>query len=192
MTRVLGIVLLDISVSLDGFVARPDDDVERLHRWALVDAFTPTMRFSDELIEVIEEADAGAVIAGRRTFDLASGWAGKPAMDVPYVILSHRPAPEEVTSGEWTKFVFVSGGIEAAVDQARKFAEGRTVYVMGGAEIAQQCIKAGLLDELQLHVVPVLLGSGVRLFDHLDYTELEHVSTVTCAETVRTRYRVVK
>lgn len=192
MTRVLGIVLLDISVSLDGFVATSDDDVERLHRWALIDAFTENMRFSDDLLEVIEDADAGAVISGRRTFDLASGWAGKPTMDVPYVILSHKPAPEEVTSGEWASFVFVSAGIEAAVAEARKLAEGRTVYVMGGADIAQQCIKAGLLDELQLHVVPVLLGSGVRLFDHLDRTELEHVSTVVCTETVRTRYRVLK
>jgi dihydrofolate reductase len=188
-----GTVLLDISVSLDGFVADADDDVERLHRWAIRDLGTERQRFSEELLEVFDSADAGAVVAGRRTYDLASGWAGKPAMAVPYVILSHS-VPDEVTSGEWTNFVFVSGGVEAAVATARELAGDRGVYVMGGADIARQCLDAGLLDEVQLHVSPVLLGSGVRLFDHLGgRTELALVATgVESPDTVRLRYRVVR
>jgi dihydrofolate reductase len=185
-------VLLDMSVSLDGFVAGPGDDVARLHRWVFTGAGTENMRFSDELLEVLDEIDAGAVVAGRRTFDLASGWGGNPAIEVPHVIVSHD-VPDKVASGEWTSFVVESGGIEAAVAQARKLAGGRTVYVLGGADIAQQCLNAGLLDELQLHVVPVLLGKGVRLFEHLDTrTELRLVSTVTGTETVRMRYHVAR
>ncbi|WP_329044098.1 dihydrofolate reductase family protein [Amycolatopsis sp. NBC_01488] len=189
--KILGTVLLDMSVSLDGFVAGPGDDVERLHRWVFTGAGTENMRFSDELHEVLAEVDAGAVLAGRRTFDLASGWGGDPAMKVPHVILSHD-VPDEVASGKWTSFVFESG-IEAAVARARKLAGGRAVYVLGGAGLAQQCLNAGLLDELQMHVVPVLLGKGIRLFDHLDArTELRLISAATGTETVRMRYQVVK
>jgi dihydrofolate reductase len=188
---ILDTVLLDISVSLDGFVAGPGHEVERLHRWVFTGAGTENMRFSDELLEVLAEVDAGAVLAGRRTFDLASGWGGDPAMKVPHVILS-RDVPDETTSGQWSSFVF-EPTIEAAVARARKLAGGRTVYMLGGAGIAQQCLNAGLLDELQLHVVPVLLGKGIRLFDHLDaQTELRLVSTVPGTDTVRMRYQVIR
>ncbi|MFI7677438.1 dihydrofolate reductase family protein [Actinophytocola sp. NPDC049390] len=186
----MGTVLLDMSVSLDGFVAGPEDDVARLHRWVFTGAGTENMRFSDELLEVLDDIDAGAVVAGRRTFDLASGWGGNPAIKVPHVIVSHD-VPDEVASGVWTSFV-VESGVEAAVARARDLAGGRTVYVLGGADMAQQCLNAGLLDELQLHVVPVLLGKGIRLFEHLEaQTELRLVSAVPGAETVRLRYEVV-
>jgi dihydrofolate reductase len=179
-----GIVLLDISVSLDGFVAGPGDDVGRLHEWALVD----NQHFSDEVHEVFAEAGAGAVITGRRTFDLASGWGGKPALPVPYVVVSHEPPPP----GDWSSFVFVTG-IEAAVARAHELAGGRNVYVMGGAATARQCLSAGLLDEIQLHVSPVLFGDGIRLFDHLGgRVELELVKVFESVRTVRMRYRVVR
>jgi dihydrofolate reductase len=185
-------VLLDITVSLDGYVADADDSVDRLHRWVFAGQGTADPNFRPEVLQVIEDADVGVVIAGRRTFDLADGWAGEPGVDAPYVVLSHD-VPEKVASGEWSRFTFVSGGVEEAVATGRKIAGDRTVYVMGGADIARQCVDAGLLDEIQLHVVPVLLGSGVRLFEHLEgRTELELVSLVEGAQTVRTRYRVVR
>jgi dihydrofolate reductase len=188
---VLGPVLLDITVSLDGYVAGPGDEVGRLHRWVFAGG-VESAGFSAELSEVLADADIGAVIAGRRTFDLASGWGGDPSIKAPWVILSHS-VPEKVANGDWSSFTFVSGGVEEAVAAARDLAGGRTVYVMGGADIARQCLDAGLLDELRLHVVPVLLGAGIRLFERLeDRTELELVSAVEASETLRVRYRVVR
>jgi dihydrofolate reductase len=187
----VGPVLLDMTVSLDGYVSGPGDEVGRLHRWVFAGG-DESAGFSDENRKVQKDADIGAVIAGRRTFDLASGWGGRPPIDVPWVVPSHD-VPEKGSGGDWSAFVFVSGGIEEAVATGRELAGGRTVYVMGGADIARQCVDAGLLDEIQLHVVPVLLGSGIRLFDYLvDSTELELVSAIQTPETLRVRYRVVR
>lgn len=186
-----GPVLLDISVSLDGYVAGPGDEVGRLHRWVFTDG-DESAGFSAALEDNIRDADIGAVVAGRRTYDLASGWGGTPSIDVPWVILSHD-VPQKVADGEWKAFTFVSGGIEEAVATGHGLAEGRTVYVMGGAEIARACADAGLLDIIQLHVAPVLLGKGIRLFEHLsDSTELELESSTEIGETLRLRYRVAK
>jgi dihydrofolate reductase len=144
--------------------------------------------FSADVEKVLEDADIGAVIAGRRTYDLASGWNGDPSVKVPWIIVSH-----DVPKKAADVFTFVSGGIEEAVTTAHGMADGRTVYVMGGAEIARECADAGLLDLIQLHVVPVLLGKGIRLFEHLENsTELELVSSVETSETLQVRYRVTK
>lgn len=187
----LGPVMLDITVSLDGYVSGPGDEVGRLHRWVFAGG-DESAGFSSEVEQDLREADIGAVIAGRRTYDLASAWGGKPSIDVPWVILSHD-VPQKVADGEWKAFTFVSGGIEEAVATGHSLAEGRTVYVMGGAEIARECADAGLLDVIQLHVVPVLLGTGIRLFEHLaDSTELELESSAEIGETLRLRYRVTK
>lgn len=183
--------MLDISVSLDGYVAGPGDEVGRLHRWVFTGG-DESAGFSSALEDNIRDADIGAVVAGRRTYDLASGWGGTPSIDVPWVILSHD-VPQEVADGEWKAFTFVSGGIEEAVEAAHGLAHGRTVYVMGGAEIARASADAGLLDIIQLHVAPVLLGKGIRLFDHLsDSTELDLESADEVGETLRLRYRVAK
>lgn len=189
---ILGNVVVDITVSLDGFIATPDDDVTRLHRWAFAGADTSGESYSDEVRELFESDEYGAVIAGRRTFDLSGAWGGNPPIPVPYVILSHD-VPEKVASGEWSRFVFVSDGIEATVAEAQKLADGRAVSVMGGADIIQQCLNAGLVDEMRLHVVPVLLGSGIRLFDHLSGArELELSYAKKGPETFRMCYRVLK
>jgi dihydrofolate reductase len=186
----VGPVLLDITVSLDGFVSGPGDEVGRLHRWVFAGG-DESAGFSDEVRKEQKDADIGAVIAGRRTFDLASGWGGEPAIKAPWVILTHE-VPEKADD-DWSAFVFVTGGIEEAVATARELAGGRTVYVMGGADMARQCVDAGLLDEIQLHIVPVLLGSGTRLFDYLvDSTELELVASTETPETLRVRYRVLR
>lgn len=187
----LGPVMLDITVSLDGYIARPDNDVSRLHRWVF-EGGDPSAGFSPEVEKVLKDADIGAVIAGRNTYDAAGAWGGDPFPKAPYVILSHD-VPKEVADGEWKAFTFVSGGIQEAVSTAHGLANGRTVYVMGGGEVASECVDAGLLDLIQLHVVPVLLGEGIRLFDHLaGSTELELVETAENPQTLRVRYRVTK
>jgi dihydrofolate reductase len=187
----VGKVVVDITVSFDGFIATPDDDVERLHRWAFAGG-EGADEYTQEARELFEANEFGAIFAGRRTYDVSGAWSGNPPVPVPYVILSHD-VPEKVASGEWTRFVFVSGDIESAMAEAQKIAGGRTIGVMGGADVIQQCLNAGLVDELWLHVVPVLLGSGIRLFDHLDdQHELELIHTKKGPETFRMLYRVEK
>ncbi|MDT7797420.1 MAG: hypothetical protein QOI78_853 [Actinomycetota bacterium] len=187
----MGNVVVDITVSLDGFIATPDGDVTRLHRWAIAGGSAED-EYTDEARELFKADEFGAVVAGRRTFDASGAWDGNPPIPVPYVILSHD-VPEKVTTGEWSRFVFVSDGIEVAMAKAQKVADGRAVAVMGGADVIQQCLNAGLVDVVSLHVVPVLLGSGIRLFDHLvGRQELELVSTRKGPETFRMHYRVVK
>lgn len=190
----MGDVVVDITVSLDGFIAKPDGDVTRLHRWAR-EGSGAEAEYTDEARELFKADEFGAVVAGRRTFDQSGAWDGNPPIPVPYVILSHEShdVPEKVATGEWSRFVFVSDGIEAAMAEAQKIADGRAVAVMGGASVIQQCLAAGLVDVVSLHVVPVLLGSGIRLFgDDSGQQELELVSTTKGPETFRMHYRVAK
>lgn len=188
----MGDVVVDITVSLDGFIATPDGDVTRLHRWAFAAGEAGGEGYTDEVRELFDEEEFGAVIAGRGTYDASGAWGGNPPIRAPYVILSHN-VPEEVASGEWSRFVFVSEGVEAAVAEAKKIAGDRAVSIMGGADVIQQAINARLVDEVRLHVVPVLLGSGIRLFDNLDgQHELELVNTRKGPETFRMYYRVLK
>ena len=182
---------LDISVSLDGFVAGPGRTLEeplgaggeRLHEWALATASFREAhgreggeRGVDD--EVVRESvsNTGATVMGRRMFSGGDGpWADDPNADAwwgddppfhhPVFVLTHHPR-EPVTKSGGTTFTFVTDGIESALEQARAAAGPKNVAVAGGAQVAQQYLAAGLLDELQLHVAPVLLGDGVRLFDN--------------------------
>lgn len=183
-------------MSIDGFVAGPDVSVEhpmgvggeRLHHWLLV----PDGRRDpvDDRIAADMSAEVGAVVVGRRTFDV-----GLPQWeDVPYpvatFVLTHRPRPPlPQTSGTFT---FVSG-VADAVAQARAAAGDRSVMVMGG-ETGGTLLRAGLLDEVQLNVVPVVLGAGVRLFQGLDAQTYELTRTVVVASPVVThiRFRIVR
>jgi dihydrofolate reductase len=154
------------SMSLDGFIDSP-----RLHDWlragdtpSLVNpAFTmsaASARFFDEGV-----SRCGAVIAGRRTYDVSDAWGGRgPMPGLPLFIVTHR-VPDVVPPGE-PPYTFVTTGINRAVDQARAAAAGKDVVLMG-ASIVQQCLKAGLLDELIISLVPMVLGQGVRLLDNL-------------------------
>jgi dihydrofolate reductase len=169
----MGQVVIDVSVSLDGYMAAPNDragnglgdDGMRLHNWMFDD---PTVfdRIYGDLTN-----ETGAVVMGRRTFDNAiPEWGGNgPLGDVPSFVLTHRPAPV----GTDTVFTFVSDGVESAHSRAQAAAGDKRIGVMGG-ETAQQFIAAGLVDELRVHVVNVLLGGGRRLFDVLpERVELE-------------------
>ena len=140
-------------------------------------------------------ASIGAVIAGRRTYDDSVPWWGAdgptgPAR-VPVFVLSHD-VPEGTPEGG--VYTFVTGGIEAALEQARAAAGEKGVTVMGGAETGQQFLRAGLVDELSIHLVPVLFGSGTRMFDNLgdQHLQLEPTETIQTAAATHLRYRVAK
>lgn len=192
----MGKVSFDISISLDGFVTaanrRPEepmgDDGERLHAWAF--------KSEDERNRKILEGGAalGAVIAGRRTYDDSVPWWGPdgptgPAR-VPVIVVSHT-VPDAVPAGGVYTFV---NGIEDALSRAQETAGDKDISVMGGANIAQQFIEAGLLDEISIHLVPVLFGSGLRLFEipgsrHID---LETAEVIDTKEAIHLRFRVVE
>jgi dihydrofolate reductase len=212
-------VTFDISVSLDGFVAGPNATLEqplgeggeRLHEWVVRLASWREAhglsggernRDSDVLAESV--ASTGAVVMGRRMFSGGEGpwsddpnadgwWGDTPPFGVPVFVVTHHPRETVVKQGG-TTFAFVTDGVEAALEQARAAAGERNVAVGGGASVAQQYLRAGLLDELQLHVVPVLLGDGVRLFDchpGAPPTELECMRVVESPTgAVHLRYRV--
>ncbi|SRR6266498_6055255 len=195
----MGKAVFDITVSLDGYVTGPDDDRERplgeggelLHDWIFSRGTAAETTVLDELY-----GQTGAVIAGRRTYDFSAGpgrWGdGGPLGRIPVFVLTHD-VPEKA-AGTGDVFTFVTDGIESALAQAKEVAGDRNVYVMGGADIAQQYIEAGLLDEIQLHVVPVLLGAGRRLFEHIgtEHVELESTRVLHSPGAVHLRYRIVK
>jgi dihydrofolate reductase len=208
---------LDISTSLDGFIAGPSRTVEsplgdgglQLHEWVFglaswmeshgVDGEGATGPDDDLVREQL--AQPGAVLMGRRMFSggegaweddpMAHGWWGDtPPFHMPVFVLTHH-ARETLVLGD-TSFVFVTDGIESAYEQARAAAGDKDVAVAGGANVVQQCLRAGLLDELQMHVAPVLLGRGVRLFDGGEDAKLEITRVVDSPAVTHIRYRVVR
>jgi dihydrofolate reductase len=202
----MGKVTVDITTSLDGYVAGPDDSPdlplgaggERLHEWVfgLASWREPHGLEGGEQnrdSEILEEAlkATGAIVVGRRMFDNAHGWGDNPPFEVPVFVLTHE-AREPVEKGR-TTFTFVDG-VESALEQARAAAGDRNVGVGGGASTIQQFLRAGLLDELQIHVVPLLLGGGVRLFDDSGTgdVELEQTRVVESPAVTHLRYRVVR
>ncbi len=192
-------------MSLDGFIAGLNDGPgnplgdggERLHHW-LFSGTTPSshnefFKPAEASREVVDEwfDDLGAIVIGRRTFDIVDGWDGTHPLGVPVFVLTHE-APETVPEGA-TTFTFVTDGIERALEQARKTAGGNNVQV-GAANVAQQYLEARLVDEIQVHLVPVLLGSGVRLFESLGAApiELERTRVIESTGVTHLRFDVVK
>jgi len=174
--------VLYMSVSVDGFIAGPNerldnglgDGGERLHEWALGGGHGPddleaTRRAGGVNGDVIEEfMTTGAVVAGRGTFEPAEGWGGDHHDGVPIFILTRRDHDE---LKQWPLVTYVTD-VRTAISQAKEAAGDRNVLVHGAAT-AQLALAAGLLDELELHVIPVLFGQGRRLFDHLGPEQLE-------------------
>ncbi|GAB4048117.1 dihydrofolate reductase family protein [Catellatospora paridis] len=187
-------VIAHVTMSLDGFMAGPDVGVahpmgrggERLHQWIFdgsseVDSAAVRRQF----------ALTGAVLLGRRTFDVGVGQWGDTPYAVPCFVLTHHPAPDRTErSGTFT---FVHTGLSDALDLAVAAAGERAVTLMG-ADVVQQVLRAGLLDEIHLQLAPVLLGGGRRLFDHLgtDHIELEQLDVAPSPHVTHLRYRVVK
>lgn len=215
MTR----LTFDITMSLDGFIAGPNQTLEqplgnggeRLHEWLFgLAPFRERHNLSGGTInadaEVLEESlrTTGAVLMGRRMFcggegpweddPNAEGWWGDdPPFRVPVFVLTHHPR-EAVTKQGGTTFNFVTDGIEAALDRARAAAGDKDVGVAGGADVVQQYLKAGLVDEMQIHVAPLLLGGGVRLFDNLgvEQVEVEATRVIDSPGVTHLKFRVVK
>jgi dihydrofolate reductase len=206
----------EISVSLDGFIAGPNQSEEnplgeggeQLHEWALKLAAwrRPHGREGGEVTAsspLFEEALArqGAVVMGRNMFGGGPGpwgedpwegwWGDEPPFHVPVFVLTHHPREPLVKQGG-TSFTFVADGIESALAQAKEAAGEKDVALAGGAEVAQQYLAAGLVDELQLNVVPVLLGEGTRLFDNGAGAglRLEQALAVETPDVTHLRYRV--
>ena len=204
----MGKVATGLSMSLDGFIAGPNDGPgrplgeggERLFEWFSagdteygLPGTEMVFRVSPQSAEMLREAHAGmgAFVTGRRTFDISSGWGGNPPLGVPTFVVTHAVPDEWVYEG--SPFTFVTDGVEGAVEKARAVAGDRVVAV-GAASIAQQCIRAGLLDEIHVDLVPVLLGDGVRLFEHLGAgpIELESPRVIEGAGVTHLTFRVVK
>jgi dihydrofolate reductase len=212
-------LVLDITMSLDGFVAGPNQTLEeplgeggeRLHDWIVGLAAWreqhgleggETTPDSD----VVDEAkrETGAILMGRRMFSGGSGpweddpkadgwWGDDPPFGVPVFVLTHHER-ERVTKQGGTSYTFVTEGIEAALEEARAEAAEKNVSIAGGADVAQQYLSARLLDELQIHVAPRLLGDGVRLLDNLGTSppELELTQVIPTPAVTHLKYRVVK
>lgn len=166
-------VIANMSMSLDGFIADPSDGVEHLFGWYFngpVSFPAPggqlTFQFSEASAQNFRETleGLGALIAGRRLFDVAGGWGGRHPADVPVFVVTHT-VPEGWPRAD-APFTFVTDGVESAVAQAKALAGNRAVAV-ASANVAQQCLNAGLLDEIQVDLIPVLLGKGIRFFDNL-------------------------
>jgi dihydrofolate reductase len=164
-------VIADMSMSLDGFVADSEDRTDQVFGWFFggdtpVPTANPhvTFQVSEASARELREglANVGALISGRRTFDLAGGWGGAHPIGVPVVVMTHD-APDGY---EDAPFHFVSDGIESAVAKAKEIAGDKIVGV-ASPDITRQCLDAGLLDGIRVSLVPVLLGSGVPWFANL-------------------------
>jgi dihydrofolate reductase len=200
-------VFVDITTSLDGFIAGPNDGPEqglgaggeRLHEWVygLASWREPhgleggeVNRDSEILGEVVERT--GAVVLGKRMFENAREWGDEPPFHIPVFVLTHE-AREPLAKKGGTTFTFVTDGIESALEQAKEAAGDKDVSVAGGANTIQQYLSAGLVDELQIHVAPLLLGGGIRLFDNLgpEQIEVEGTRVVDSPAVTHLSFRVV-
>jgi dihydrofolate reductase len=200
----MGEVVVGLSMSVDGFIAGPNDGRGnplgdggfRLFEWwsAGTERVGPDDRFkppTSSLPVVREMFDCGAIITGRRTFDIAGGWGGHHPIGAPFFVLTHEPPDRYVGPG--TDGTVVTDGIESALEQARAVAGDRAISV-GAADVAQQYLKAGLLDEIHIDLVPVILGGGVSLFANLEGhpINLECTRVVESEGVTHLRYRVLR
>ena len=206
-----------ITSSLDGFVAGPNQSEqhplgeggERLHEWLVsLAAWRRSHGLEggevNESARIVEESreNLGAAVMGRNMFGPPGGgpwgdgqwtgwWGDDPPYHCPVFVLTHYPRdPVEMQGG--TTFHFLTDGIESALDQARQAAAGKDVMLWGGAQVVNQYLAAGLLDELELHLVPVLLGGGARLFDDVGGAKvrLEQIRVVEAPGVTHLKYRV--
>ena len=191
-------VTSEISMSLDGFITDPDasvgsplegDDPGRLHDWRF-DAKTET---DTAIVDEIYES-TGAVLIGKRMFDVGfEPWGDPPPFGMPVYVVTHEEREPMPMQGG-TTYTFVTDGIEVALERARAAAGDKNVGIWGGANIIRQYLKAGLLDEIQIHLIPVLLGGSIRLFEDFDPEgiELRKTSSIETPDATHIRFEVVK
>ncbi|WP_327418340.1 dihydrofolate reductase family protein [Streptomyces sp. NBC_01233] len=210
----MSIVSCHVSMSLDGFVAGPDQSAKnpvgvggmRLYQWVFASKAWHEhqgRQGGEQTVDcqVIEEVldGVGAYIMGRHMFGGGEGpwdeswhgwWGEEPAFRAPVFVLTHYPRePLEMRGG--TTFTFVTEGIEAALEQARRAAGGQAVSIAGGAETVRQFLAAGMLDELYVHLVPIVLGAGERLLLDVGDPTLELVKVVPSPKVTHIKYRIV-
>jgi dihydrofolate reductase len=187
----MAVVEVNISISLDGYITGPNtgeypglgEGGEILHAWL---GDSDGERLLDETF-----ASSGAVLTSRTIFDGTGGWGAEPPFRMPVFVLTHRPH-EPIERGE-TTFTFITDGIRSAVTQAAATAGAKKVHVMGGASLIQQALNAGLVDQVCLHVTPVILGDGTPLFAHLrGPVKLEQRTSVESRLVRHLTYRVLK
>ncbi|MFC7621425.1 dihydrofolate reductase family protein [Microlunatus sp. GCM10028923] len=194
----MGIVFSSFTMSLDGFVAYPDDSVGQLFEWytngdveVRPAGYPITFRMSAASAEYWHRNETeGVFVCGRGIFDHANGWGGRPPNDSPTFVITHRPPPADWPPVPDAPFTFVDS-VESALDQARDVAAGRDINV-AGPSIAQQCLNLGVLDELRVDLVPILIRDGVRYFDKIEneHTHLELLQLVEGTRVTHLRYRV--
>ena len=187
-----------MSMSLDGFIAGPKDDnkpdreleaLDRLSDWMFRGKTdSEAVEFQERLFKPI-----GAVVMGRRIFDLGVGpWGENPVYHAPVFVLSHKPEEKVVKQGG-TTYTVVTDGAESALRQAKAAAGNKDIRVVGGASVVQQFLKAGWLDEMEIHLIPILLGEGIRLFDHIDKSiELERIQVTEVPDVTHLKFRIIK
>ena len=203
----MGKVTFNMTMSLDGFVAGPNDNPENglgdggegLFNWYFsgdtevkLSEGTPVLKISKKSAKLLKEGIKryGAGVWGRRTFDIAHAWGGNPPGSPAFIVTHHVPQ-------EWVKegspFIFVTNGVESAIHQAREAAGDKDVVICT-ANILQQALKAGLVDEIHVDLAPILIGGGVSLFDHLGTgpIELERTRVVEAPGVTHLSFRVVK
>jgi dihydrofolate reductase len=196
----MGKVISGFTMSLVGFIAEPNDDVGRLFKWYYsgdtafplpgTDMVFKMSRASADLFQDLFRT-TGALVTGRRDFDVSRAWGGQPPFSVPTFIVTHTVPQEWVY--EASPFTFVTDGVESAIEQARQAAGDKNV-VVGGSKVTQQCIKAGLLDEIYIDLASMLLGDGISLFGQLgiEPVELERTEVIEGTDVTHLRFRVVK
>jgi dihydrofolate reductase len=195
-------VAAGITISLDGYITGPNDGPgrglgeggERLHYWVFGGPWSydeePRGEATGADKELLDGAMArvGAVVGGRNTYEAAGAWGGHNPFGVPFFIVTHRPEDAPADAG----FTFVDG-LEEAIARAREAAGSKDVFVMGGADVIRQALRAGHVEELSISIAPVVLGGGKRLFDDFDETVgLEHLRVLQSPFATHISYRVVR
>ena len=208
-------VSCQISISLDGFVAGPNQSLEnpigegglRLHQWAFETASWRRQQglqggASNADSAVIDEVNRGigAYVMGRKMFGGGDGpwdetwtgwWGDDPPYHTPVFVLTHHPRKPVAKHGG-TTFMFITDGIESALRQARSAAGDRAIAIAGGAQTVQQYLRAGMLDELYLHIVPVVLGAGERLLEDVGDPTLEIDKVIASPTVTHIKYRIIR
>lgn len=204
----MGKVAVGLSMSLEGFVAGPNDGPpdkplgeggERLFAWYFsgnidfrMPGGGPAFKLSPASVELLRVMypTVGALVTGRRTFDITNGWGGNPPLAVPAFVVTHAVPQEWVYGG--SPFTFVTDGVESAIPQAKAAAGDKNVSV-GAASAARQAIEAGLLDEIHIDLVSVLLGGGVHSFEHLGTgpIDLERTRVIEASSVTHLTFRVL-
>lgn len=203
----MGKVIFNMTMSLDGFVAGPNDSPDNglgdggdaLFNWYFsgdtevkISEGTPVLKVSKKSAKILKQSfkTYGAGVWGRRTFDIAGAWGGHPP-GTPAFIVTHHPPQEWIKEG--SPFIFVTDGVESAIHQAKQAAGDKDV-ILCTASILQQALKARLVDEIYVDVAPLLLGKGVRLFDDFGAQpiELENIRTIEAPGVTHLGFRIVK